>query len=135
MEALTMIVVFVVIPVTVGISIALHFFSLNNYGFELIGLVPIGTSFVCGVLFAAGAYLWSGTGLTANTLVALVFGAVAFVGLGVFVCLRSNILIAIWAAAVLPLLSPVMIALLLFPYARARLAPPPRTRDLAVWDD
>ena len=134
MEALTMIVVFVVIPATVFISFRLHYHSIDEHDFALIDLGPIGISFVCGLLFAAGAYLWSGTGLTANTLVALLGGAVAFIGMGVFVALRSSIGIAIWAVAVLPLLSPVMIALLLIPYTRTRWARTQR-RALAVWDD
>ena len=114
MEALTIIgAIAAIAAVAGGISFALHNYSSDTYDYPPFNLVTIGISFVCGLLIAVGVYLLLGTGLTANTLVVLGCGILVYVGLLVFVTLRSNILIAIWTVTILSALSPVVISVLL----------------------
>ena len=113
MEALTIIGAIAAIAIVGGISFAVHSYSSGTYGYLPFNRVTIGISFVCGLLIAVGVYLWLGAGFTANTLVVLGCGILVYVGLLVFVTLRSNILIAIWTVTILSALSAVVILVLL----------------------
>ena len=113
MEALTIIGAIAAIAIVCGISFAVHSYSSGTYDYLPFNRVTIGISFVCGLLIAVGVYLWSGAGFTANTLVVLGCGILVYVGLLVFVTLRSNILIAIWTVTILSALSAVVILVLL----------------------
>lgn len=111
MEALTIIGAIAAVAIAGGISFALHSYSSDTYDYPPFNLVTIGISFVCGLLIAVGVYLWLGAGFTANTLVVLGCGILVYVGLLVFVTVRSNILIAIWTVTILSALSAVVVAL------------------------
>ena len=112
MEALTIIGVIAALAVVGGISFALHNYSSNAYDYPPFNLATIGISFLVGLLFVVGLYLWSETGFSANTLVVLGCGMLVYVGLLVFVTVRSNFLIAIWTVTLLSALSAVVLALL-----------------------
>ena len=113
MEARTIIGAIAAVAAIAGISFALHSYSSETYDYPPFNLVTIGISFVCGLLIAVGVYLLSGPGLTANTLVFFLGGGILlYVGLLVFVTLRSNIWIAIGTVTIFSALPPVVILVL-----------------------
>ena len=109
METLTIIGAIAAVAIAGVISFVLHSYSSETYDYPPFNLVTIGISFVCALLIAVGVYLWLGAGFTANTLVVLGCGILVYVGLLVFVALRSNILIAIWTVTILSALSAVVV--------------------------
>ena len=110
METLTIVgAIAAVAAIAGGVSFVLHSYSCETYDYPPFNLATIGISFVCALLIAVGVYLWLGAGFTANTLVVLGCGILVYVGLLVFVALRSNILIAIWTVTILSALSAVVV--------------------------
>ena len=112
MEAPTIIGAIAALAVAGGVSVGLHRYSSNTYDYSPFNIATIRISLLVGLLIAAGAYLWWETGFSAYTLVVSGCGALVYVLLLVFVTVRSNFLIAIWAVSILAVLFALTLVLL-----------------------